>query len=304
MAYFFNPKYINEQVLSLMETKGLKWKKPWIEKVGGGLPMNAVTGKPYHGMNVLLLMGSWNSGGTYWATLKQWGSIGVRVREDQIKKGTAICFYTSKRLVMEGDDGQEKTSYQPVIKTFLVYSSRQIEGGWEEPAQPKKLYETQGSTLVQGMVTSLMVDLRHGGNRAYYMPSGDFVQMPDKDQFLSDMHYDGTLLHEVGHWTGHNSRGLREVPWAWFGTPDYAREELVAELISVYLSVTLGIEIEAREDHAAYLQSWMQVIKDDRWAFYRAAKKAERAVNWIVKKCGLEVETIPVEEAEAEEAGA
>ena len=303
MAYFFNPKYINDIVLNLMETHGLNWKKPWIEKVEGSTPVNVATRKPYHGMNVFLLMASWNSQGRYWGTMKQWAKLGITVPDDQKKKGTAILFFKKQAVKKEGDDGKEKVEYRPVIQTYLVYSAAQV--GWQEPAGPvQKLYDTQGSALVQGIVSSLMVDLRHGGNRAYYSPMQDYVQMPEPQQFVSDAHYDATLMHELGHWTGHSSRGLREVPWDWFGTPEYAREELVAELISVYMTCTLGIEMRPREDHAAYLQSWIKVIKEEKWEFYRAAGKAERATAWILKQAGIEVETEPTEEAETEEVGA
>ena len=299
MPYYFNPKYISDQVLNLMQTHGLNWKKPWIEKVGGNLPVNAFTRKPYHGMNVFLLMGSWNSHGRYWATKKQWEKLGIEVPDDQKKKGTALLFF-KRRLVTKEEDGEQKQEVQNVITTFLVYSAHQV--GWQEPEGPmQKLYDTQGSALVQGIVSSLMVDVRHGGNRAYYSPMGDYVQMPDPDQFKDAVGYDATLLHEVGHWTGHEKRGLRQVPWAWFGTPDYAREELVAELISVFMTCTLGVEMQPRADHAAYLQSWMQAITEDKWEFYRATKKAEAATRWILKQSGLEVEEITDETEEVRE---
>jgi antirestriction protein ArdC len=301
--YFFKPEYINQKFLELLKTHGKDWKKPWINKVGGA-PVNAVTGKRYTGMNPFLLMGSWNSYGMYWATMKQWNKIGCRVRDEESRRGTAIIFGTSQtRTVKDGDD--EKQVTYPVCKTYLVYSSYQVEG-WTMPEPKQTLYNTQGSQLVLDLVTACKVGLRHGSNKAYYSPTGDEITMPDPEQFMEAVGYDGTLLHELGHATGHEKRGLRQVPWAEFGTPAYAQEELVAEMFSLYMGVTLGIETEMRPDHAQYINGWMDALtskqKKDQWAFYQACKKAERAASWVLTQAGLSFDIEPsgeMEEAEA-----
>lgn len=306
--YFFKPEYINQKFAELLKTHGTDWKKPWINKVGG-TPVNAVTGKTYHGMNPFLLMGSWNSYGMYWATMKQWSSIGCRVRESEWKRGTAICWgTTASRTVKEGDE--ESTVTFPVVKTYLVYSSYQVDG-WTAPEVKQTLYDTRGSQIVLDLVEACKVGLRHGSNQAYYSPLGDEITMPDPEQFMEQVGYDGTLLHELGHATGHEKRGLRVVPWARKGSPEYAFEELVAEMFSLYMGVTLGIETEMRPDHAQYINNWMEALtskqKKDQWAFYQACKKAERAASWVFTQAGLSFDIEPtakIEEVEGEEVAA
>lgn len=123
-------------------------------------------------------------------------------------------------------------------------------------------------------------DIRHGGDKAFYQPALDFLQIPHYETFESAEAYAATLAHEAVHWSAHSSRLDRNIKNV-FGTKDYAREELVAELGAVFLSADLGIVIEPRADHAAYLASWLDVLKEDKRAIFRAAAQAERAATFL-----------------------
>jgi len=291
----FDPTVINNQVLALMKQHGSHWTRPWIEKTNGFAPMNAVTRRNYHGMNVFLLLAAGYSS-PYWASFNQWNKLGAHIKAGS--KSTWIIFW--KTITVKDRKDDEKMTTVPLLRMFNVFNADQVEG-WTAPAQPQqRLYDTEGSAIVQHVVTSCEIKLRHGGNRAYYSPMDDHIQMPEPVQFKNAVAYDGTLLHEIGHWTGHESRQLRDVPWAAFGSPEYAKEELVAELFSVYMTHLLGIEIEPRPDHAQYLNNWMTAIQEDEWTFYRAAKHAERAMRWINKRAHLEADFVEETQDEKE----
>ncbi len=288
---YFDPKVINEKVLDLMRQHGSNWSKPWVERTGGLIPVNAVSKRPYHGVNVFFLL-STPYESRYWATYKQWGLMGAQVQGGQ--KGTPLILF---RTVEKQDKNEpEKKVTIPVIRTFTVFNVAQIEG-WVPPAEnPEKPYETKGSALVDDIFAKCEADIKYAGNDAYYSLLGDHIVCPTPEQFKDAVAFDGTRLHELGHWTGNARRLAREMGGG-FGSPQYAREELVAELFSLYIGLFLGIEIEPRKDHAQYLASWMKAIREDKWVFYQQAKLAEKAMKWVLEKAGLqETETRPESE--------
>lgn len=125
------------------------------------------------------------------------------------------------------------------------------------------------------------VTLRHGGDRAYYAPGPDFIQMPVFEAFRNAHGYYATLAHEATHWTSHKSRLDRSFDAKKFGDNGYAREELVAELGAAFLCADLGIELTNRTDHADYVGFWLKVLKEDKRAIFSAAAHAERAVGFL-----------------------
>ena len=122
-------------------------------------------------------------------------------------------------------------------------------------------------------------DIRIGGDRAFYMPAADFIQLPPQPAFFEQINYYRTALHELGHWTGHPTRLARDFSGS-FGTKAYAREELVAELTAAFTCSTLGIEPTVR--HAGYIASWLEVLREDNRAVVRAASQASKAAYWIL----------------------
>jgi antirestriction protein ArdC len=128
-------------------------------------------------------------------------------------------------------------------------------------------------------------DLRHGGNQAYYSPSGDYVQMPPFAAFRESISYYSVLAHEHTHWTASAARCNRELGKR-FGDNAYAAEELIAELGAAFTCAHLGLSTEPREDHAQYLQSWLRVLKADKRAIFTAASKAQQATDWMIQRAG------------------
>ncbi len=124
-------------------------------------------------------------------------------------------------------------------------------------------------------------DIRHGGARAYYAEGADFVQMPPFETFRDAESYAATLAHELTHWTKHEKRLSRDMGRAKWGDEGYAREELVAELGSAFLCADLGIIPETSEDHAAYIATWLKVLKDDKRFIFSAARHAQRAADYL-----------------------
>jgi antirestriction protein ArdC len=128
--------------------------------------------------------------------------------------------------------------------------------------------------------------VRHGGNRAYYSPDADYIQMPPFGAFSQNVGYYSTLAHEHTHWTAKAERCDRQLGKR-FGDNAYAAEELIAELGAAFVCAQLGLSTEPREDHAQYIQSWLRVLKADKRAIFTAASKAQQACDWLVRRAEL-----------------
>jgi antirestriction protein ArdC len=269
---------ITNQVLQLMEQHGSEWVKPW---TGAGIPINAETGKEYQGTNILVLgMSAFAKDyqTNYWATYKQWQSLGAHVMRGE--KSTVGIFFT--HLIKEDDRGEETKI--PMIKAFRVFNADQVEG-WTAPEQQQQGEAEQIST-VELFVANTKADIRLGNAGAFYMPGPDVISMPHRESFTGTATstateaYYGTLLHELGHWSGAKHRLSRDLSGR-FGTSSYAMEELVAELTSAFLSAHLDICSTPRADHAQYLNHWVQKLTDDARAFLTAASAAQKAADYL-----------------------
>lgn len=242
-----------------------KWERPW--ELLGEMPTNALTSKRYSGVNALLLM---MHGSGQFATYKQWAELGAQVRKGE--KGLMILV----PMLKKDDDGE-----QSLIgwKGATVFAASQVDG-YEVP-QAKVLTDFQRHEAAEAIVEASGVVLNHGGDRAYYMPSVDRVQMPTREQFASETAYYATLLHELVHWTGHADRLDRGLNTTRFGDEAYAFEELVAELGASFLCAELGIHQGFDENHAKYLKAWLKVLKNDKNAIMTAASLAQKAATFL-----------------------
>jgi antirestriction protein ArdC len=170
----------------------------------------------------------------------------------------------------------------PFLKRFTVFNVAQCEGLRAGlAADPAPLPEREIVPVAEEVIAASGVEFRIGGDRAYYAPDPDFVQVPPQPAFFDQVNYYRTCLHELTHATGHPKRLGRDLRNA-FGSRDYAREELVAEMGSAFLCAALGIVPTVR--HADYIGSWLEVLREDNRAIFRAASAATKAADWLLAR--------------------
>jgi antirestriction protein ArdC len=278
---------ITDQIVSELEQGVRPWFKPWNAEHAPGritFPLRS-NGIPYRGINVLMLWSEAIEKGyasPIWMTFKQALDLKAIVR-----KGEHGCLvvYADKIVRTETDaaTGEEAERAIPFMKGYTVFNTEQIEGLPEHYyAKPAPHSETvQRIERAESFFAATGAKVVHGGSRACYVPSTDNVHMPCIDFFRNSESYYATLAHETTHWTRHPSRLDRAFGRQRFGDEGYAMEELVAELGSAFLSADLELTPEVREDHAAYLASWIKVLKDDKRAIFSAASHAQRAADFL-----------------------
>jgi antirestriction protein ArdC len=278
---------VTAKIIAQLEAGVFPWVQPWSASAAGiGLPRNAVSGRPYSGINVLILWGAVIEGGYArqdWVTFRQALAAGGSVRKGE--RGQTV-FYAD-RFIPKGEHEQgrygrdaEAVRSIPFLKRFAVFNVAQCEGLPERfTAASAPLPERLPHEEAEALIAATGADFRIGGAEAYYSPALDFVQLPPQPAFTQQIDYYRTALHELGHWTGHASRLDRDQRGG-FGTPAYAREELCAELASAFLCAALGIVPTVR--HADYLAHWLTVLRSDSRAIFKAASQASKAADFLL----------------------
>lgn len=259
------------QIVSLMQSEGENWSKPWIAK---GVPSNVVSGKAYRGFNNIWL--SFNAyqnsyASNSWATFKQWKEKGATVKKGE--KASNIFFFST--LEKEKDNGEKERF--GFWKYYNVFNADQVEG-YEPPVIVEN--DHQPIESAERFIKNTGASITHGGDRACFIPSLDQIKMPQLNDFVSLDEYYSTILHELTHWTGHQSR-LDRLKSGSFGSEEYAREELVAECGAAFLCVLLGINKAPTPNHARYLNNWIAAIKNDYRALFTAISQAQKAVDYL-----------------------
>lgn len=273
---------VTNKIIASIEAGAGDWSMPWVET--HGMPTNATTHRAYTGVNALSL---WASGrhDPHWATYRQWQSIGAQVRKGE-RAELILVPMTAKRTETT-DDGDETTVARTYFRGAAVFNSAQVDGF--EPPAPRTVDETTMVHEVDAIATASGVTIVHGSNHASYSPMTDEVHMPHRTAFVGTatstptVAYYGTLIHELVHATGHDSRLARNLTGR-FGTEAYAMEELVAELGSAFVASETGLTVEPRADTSAYLQSWLRVLKADKRAIHTAASHASKAAAWLTER--------------------
>jgi antirestriction protein ArdC len=207
-----------------------------------------------------------------WATYKQWLELGGQVRKGT--KGTTIIFYSPVSGSKVNADGEEK-SYHYVLKSYSVFNADQIDG-YTPPVVTVKPFNSIAA--LEALATDSGAIIKHGGDRAFYSPSEDFIQMPHKTDFTNEAAYYATLLHELAHWSGNATRLNRDLSGR-FGNEAYAAEELIAELSAAFLCAEYQIDGDLR--HAGYIASWLRILKNDNKAVFKAAALAQKSADYI-----------------------
>lgn len=277
---------VTAKIVAELEAGRAPWVRPWgkVSSGGPGLPCNALTGRSYSGVNVLLLWGALierGYDGQGWLTFRQALKAGGMVRKGE--KGTTVVFadrFTPKAEAQRAAEAGEAPGATYFLKRFTVFNLAQCDGLEhlaEKPAPP--LPEREIIPHVEALIAATGADFRIGGDKAYYAPFLDYVRVPPQPAFRQQIDYYRTALHELSHWTGHRSRLDRDQTGA-FGSKPYGFEELVAELSAAFTCAALGVVPTVR--HADYIGSWLAILKDDNRAIFRAASKASKAADYLM----------------------
>lgn len=269
---------IADKVLDMMEKLGTDWLRPFSDSVkqSGGC-YNVITKKPYRGINQLLL-GWAGYSSPAWASYKQWAEKGMPVRKGE--KGSMVVFFSLIEIKELDATGQPKKI--PMLKNYVVFNAEQCENYVAEPVEiVEEISDKQRLEDADIFFQKTGAKIRYiNQDRAYYSPSHDEICLPNIDGFVDATRYYSTLGHEVVHWTGHKTR-LDRLKMTGFGSPEYAQEELIAELGAAFLCAQLGIDNEPRADHATYLNSWMKALKNDKKCFVKACSQATKSLDFL-----------------------
>lgn len=270
---------VTASILAQLESGKIPWRKPW----ACGMPRNASTGKNYRGINSFLLsFGPYANPG--WLTFRQAKDLGGNVRKGE--KSTLVVFW--KLWETTEKDGETKKKV-PILRHYNVFNVEQCEN------LPAELYEIEGAQPWQDsddtarQILAAYIDatdgpdLDHGGNRAVYSPQNDRVTLPHPETFTSRAGYYETAFHEAAHSTGHRARLNRPgiTGPIQFGSQEYAKEELIAEMTAAFLCERCGIVQDDHENAAAYCQAWLRPLKNDPKMIIQAAAAAQKAADYI-----------------------
>ena len=277
---------ITTKIISELEAGRLPWVQPWgtaAAKAPLAMPRNAATGRQYSGINVLILWGaviSHGYSGQSWLTFCQALALGGNVRKGE--HGTtgvyADRFVPDDEKKRARETGEEAAAI-PFLKRFTVFNSAQCENLPEDVAiiapPPPGLIEPQ----VEALIKASGIDFRIGGDRAFYAPAQDYVQVPPPQAFFEPINWHRTALHECSHASGAPHRLNRDLSGS-FGSKKYAFEELVAEISAAFCCAALGIVPTVR--HADYIGSWVEVLREDNRAIVRAASQASKSADFLL----------------------
>lgn len=282
---------VTDRIISELEAGRLPWVQPWDSSITvAALPCNASSGRHYSGINILILWHALFERGfsvQRWLTFKQAQALGGNVCKGE--RGTTVCY--ADRFTPKGKDtpqggsegaGESADRRQiAFLKRFTVFNVDQCEG------LPAAMYAQASTALgeretipqAEALIAATGADIRTGAPHACYIPAQDRVEVPLPQAYPEQINWYRTVLHELGHWTGHGSRLDRDQSGE-FKSASYAREELVAELCSAFTCAALGIVPTVR--HADYIGAWLEVLKADNRAIFRAASQASKAADHLL----------------------
>jgi antirestriction protein ArdC len=280
---------ITSDIVTQLEAGVRPWHQPWNAKhAAGGItrPLRN-NGQPYQGVNILVLwLTAFQKGYAcpIWLTFNQAKEVGGFVKKGE--HGATVVYANSfEKTGTDSETGEETTERIPFLKAYTVFNAEQVEG---LPGHYYALAQTQKNLAermehAEAFFAATRADTRHGGNRAFYSPSQDYIQMPPFESFENRETYYSTRAHESIHWTKHENRLNRSFDSKRFGDDGYAMEELVAELGAAFVCADLGLTPEVMPEHAAYLNAWLKVLKADKRAIFTAASHASRAAEFLHK---------------------
>jgi antirestriction protein ArdC len=281
-------QHITDQVVAAIERGAGDFRLPWHRAAGSIMrPVNVASKKAYRGINILALWATAHERGFssgVWATYKQWAEAGAQVRKGE--KAAFVVFYKELAFAADPESGDAETATRLFARATPVFAAEQVDGFTPPTLEAPPATVIAPIEHAEAFVAATGASIHHGGGRAFYRPSTDSIQLPPREAFIGTStstpaeSYYSTLLHELIHWTGHESRCNRQLGKR-FGNQAYAMEELVAELGAAFLCADLGITDEPRADHAQYIASWLSVLKADKKAIFTAASRASAAAAFL-----------------------
>ena len=271
---------VTDRIIEQLEQGCIPWQRPWTGVQSDAY--NIVSKRPYSLLNQMLL----KYAGSY-GTFKQWQELGGHIRKGEHSE--IVVFWKIQPIEEIKEDGTKTIKQIPLLRYYNVFHISQVDGvevkekpivyiePIEEAERIKEEYKAREHIEIKEIVS----------NKAFYSPSGDYIQVPCKEQYTNIEEFYSTLFHEMVHSTGHKTRldRLETGSNAHFGSETYSKEELTAELGSASLLNMLGIETpKTFRNSSAYIQSWLHVLRNDCKFIVSASSKAEKAVNYILGK--------------------
>ena len=286
---------ITNKICADLEQGVRPWLKPWNAGHAAGRITRPLrwNGTPYRGINVVMLWAASAAKGyacPLWLTFRQALELGGNVRKGE--SGELVVFASAITRTETDDKGEESEREIPFLKGYTVFNAEQCDSlpaPYYAKAEPPALTPPQRIEHADRFFAATGAEIRYGGTRAFYAEGPDYVQMPPCETFRDAESFAATLAHELTHWTKHDNRLARDFgrsrgacpgPRAG-GDEGYAKEELVAELGAAFLCADLGITPEVRDDHAAYIASWLTVLRGDKRLIFTAAAHAQRAADYL-----------------------
>ncbi len=284
---------ITNAIIARLEAGTAPWSRPWSVSGEGGRPLRH-DGSRYNGINALWLWCEADAGSycsRYWMTARQARLLGGQVCRDA---APSMSVYASSFIKRQGPGllptpiitgaGETTAKFIRFLKSYQVYNADHIEGlpdhYYPRPVVMNPHVASTRKAQIDAFFAAIPAVVRHGGDRAYFDPMHDRIQLPHVRAFRSGDGYASTRGHESVHWSGHSTR-LDRTFGKKFGDKAYCVEELVAEIGAGFVCAELGLPSELHDSHASYLASWLSILRADHTAIFLAAAKAEQAFAYL-----------------------
>jgi len=277
---------VNETLFEELEKGNIPWKKPWKT----GLPINFVSKREYGGWNwwmLLIIQESKGYQSNMWGSFKQIKDNGGTVKKGE--KSTMVYFwkiYEVHNPLKSAEKGKMVFDKIPLLRYYNVFNLDQTEGIKLKDNERVQVDIPEADTLIE-TYSKKEARIQYGRPQAFYSPKEDYINLPHRETFTDDNEFYCTAFHEITHSTGHEKRlnriGERDEYNHTFGSEDYSKEELIAELGASYLCAKTGILPNVVKNNAAYIRGWLKALKNDRTLLLSAAGKAQRATEFILK---------------------
>jgi antirestriction protein ArdC len=295
-------KEITQRIVDTILNGGLPpWRKNWKSDNNCGIPTNVASKRAYTGVNPLILNCSsmrHDFSSRFWGTVKQWNHLGGRImkRPELVEPGqwgTKICYWSKTTNTKIDADGNKKEESFFFLKTYHVFNIDQVEGdhldhlrAGNAPLTEEQIEERQ--ERAEKVIEAIPATIKFGGNKAFYTPKHDFIQMPFRHQFETIGGFYETMFHELGHWSESRTNWDRE--------QGYACGELRAELTACFICQELGIEGGNFDQSCSYLKGWLESLQNDPSFIFKASSAASKAVDYLLSFSRTEDESSVEEE--------